>query len=160
LFDFLTLLQLMKEFDRIDDQILRALASDARISNVVLAQKVGLSPSACLRRVQDLERSGVISGYHARIDRKSLGRHFLAYMTVGLSSQKKSAHEAFERAIAAASQVTECHNVTGSFEYLLRVEVADLDAFKEFHTDVLGSLPDVASIVSLVVMASPKDDRV
>jgi Lrp/AsnC family leucine-responsive transcriptional regulator len=150
----------MKELDKIDDQILRALVADARISNVALAQKVGLSPSACLRRVQDLERSGVISGYHARIDRKSRGRHFLAYMTVGLSSQKKSAHEAFERAIAAASQVTECHNVTGSFEYLLRVEVADLDAFKEFHTDVLGSLPDVASIVSLVVMASPKDDRV
>jgi Lrp/AsnC family leucine-responsive transcriptional regulator len=149
----------MRNFDKIDQKILRELQADARISNVSLAVRVGLSASACLRRVQDLERQGVISGYHARISRKSLGRGLVAYMTVGLASQTKAAHKAFEAAISSADQVVECHNVTGSFEYLLRVEVSDLDAYKEFHTEILGALPDVASITSYIVMASSKDTR-
>lgn len=147
----------MTNFDKIDEMILSVLCNEARISNVDLASRVGLSPPACLRRVQALEQSGVISGYHAKLDRRTMGRGFAAYMTVGLSTQKKTAHEAFEQAIKAAPQVAECHNITGSFEYLLRVEVSDLDAYKEFHTEILGALPDVASITSFVVMASPKD---
>lgn len=147
----------MNDMDKFDETILSILEGDARISNVDLADRIGLSPPACLRRVQALERSGVISGYHAKLNRRALGRSFAAYMTVGLSSQKKAAHEAFEAAVKAAPQVAECHNITGSFEYLLRVEVADLDAYKEFHTEILGALPDVASITSFVVMASPKE---
>lgn len=149
----------MREIDDIDDRILRELSVDARITNVRLADRVGLSPSACLRRVQDLERQGIVAGYRARISRKLLGRSFVAYMMVGLSSQKKAAHKAFERAVGAAREVVECHNVTGNFEYLLRVEVRDLDSYKHFHTDVLGGLPDVTIITTYVVMASPKDER-
>jgi Lrp/AsnC family leucine-responsive transcriptional regulator len=149
----------MRELDEIDDRILRELSVDARITNVLLADRVGLSPSACLRRVQDLERKGIVAGYRARISRKHLGRSFVAYMMVGLSSQKKAAHKAFERAVGAAREVVECHNVTGNFEYLLRVEVPDLDSYKHFHTEVLGGLPDVTIITTYVVMASPKDER-
>lgn len=149
----------MIELDDIDDRILRELSVDARITNVRLADRVGLSPSACLRRVQDLERQGIVAGYRARISRKHLGRSFVAYMMVGLSSQKKVAHKAFERAVGAAREVVECHNVTGNFEYLLRVEVPDLDSYKHFHTEVLGGLPDVTIITTYVVMASPKDER-
>ncbi len=149
----------MSDLDAIDNQILRELSIDARLANVKLAGKVGLSPSACLRRVQDLERKGVIGGYRARISRKHAGRNFVAYMMVGLSSQKKTAHEAFERLTGNAREVVECHNVTGSFEYLLRIEVPDLDACKHFHTEVLGGLPDVKIITTYVVMASPKDER-
>jgi len=149
----------MRELDSIDDRILRELCGDARISNVRLADRIGLSPSACLRRVQDLERQGIVAGYRARISRKLLGRSFVAYMMVGLSSQKTAAHKAFERAVRATREVVECHNVTGNFEYLLRVEVSDLDSYKHFHTEVLGSLPDVTTITTYVVMASPKDER-
>jgi DNA-binding Lrp family transcriptional regulator len=149
----------MRETDDIDDRILRELSVDARITNVRLADRVGLSPSACLRRVQDLEREGIVAGYRARISRKHLGRSFVAYMMVALSSQKKAAHKAFERAVGAAREVVECHNVTGNFEYLLRVEVPDLDSYKHFHTEVLGGLPDVTTITTYVVMASPKDER-
>jgi Lrp/AsnC family leucine-responsive transcriptional regulator len=138
---------------------LRELSVDARITNVRLADRVGLSPSACLRRVQDLERQGIVAGYRARISRKLLGRSFVAYTMVGLSSQKKTTHKAFERAVGAAREVVECHNVTGNFEYLLRVEVPDLDSYKHFHTEVLGGLPDVTIITTYVVMASPKDER-
>jgi Lrp/AsnC family transcriptional regulator, leucine-responsive regulatory protein len=149
----------MRETDALDERILQALMADASLPNVRLAEKVGLSPSACLRRVQDLERAGVISGYRAQISRKHLGRNLLAYMLVGLSSQSKAVHDAFERAMGASHQVVECHNVTGNFEYLLRVEVVDLDAFKHFHTEVLGGLPDVTVITTYVVMATPKDQR-
>lgn len=149
----------MGMIDAIDERLLRELARDGRVPNVELARRVGLSPSACLRRVQALEREGTIAGYRATIDRDRVGRGFLAYVAVGLADHSKAAQTVFERSIGAAREVSECHNVTGTVEYLLRVETASLGAYKVFHTDVLGALPGVATITSYVVMASPKDER-
>ena len=149
----------MNNLDRIDQQILRELQRDARIPNLRLAERVGLSPSACLRRVQELERSGIIKGYRAVLDRSRLGAAFRAYVSVGLSSHTKASQEAFEKAVALSPEVVECHNVTGSIEYLLRIEVADIEAYKAFHTDVLGTLPTVSAITTFVVLGSPKDER-
>ena len=149
----------MSKKDRISENILRELSADGRISNIELADRVGLSPSACLRRVQDLERSGVIRGYRAVLDQKAIGIAFTAYVAVGLSDHSKKSQSAFERAMAKASEVRECHNITGAIEYLLRVEVADLEAYKVFHSEVLGTLPQVTAITSYVVMDSPKDER-
>ncbi|WP_420569297.1 Lrp/AsnC family transcriptional regulator [Thalassovita sp.] len=145
--------------DQITQKILRHLSRDGRISNLELAERVGLSPSACLRRVQELERAGVISGYRAVLNPQAMGVGFTAYVTVGLSIHTKEAQESFERSIALAPEVRECHNITGEREYLLRVEAADLADYKRFHTDVLGTLPQVAAITSFVVMGSPKDER-
>ena len=141
-------LQSMIATDAIDRRILQELSRNGRLPNVELADRVGLSPSACLRRVQDLERKGVIAGYRAVIDRGKLGTGFVAYLAVGLSIHTKASQEAFERAMRATPEVRECHNVTGTIEYLLRVEVADLAAFKVFHTDVLGTLPQVNAITT------------
>ncbi len=149
----------MTKIDAIDDRILRTLEGDGRLSNLALAEKVGLSPSACLRRVQALERRGVIAGYRAVIDPAKRGIGFTAYVAVALSSHTKASQEGFERAVARAPQVRECHNVTGAVEYLLRVECADLAAYKHWHTDVLGILPGVAAITTYVVMGTAKDDR-
>ena len=149
----------MTQIDDINHGILRELARDGRISNIELAGRVGLSPSACLRRVQDLERAGVIRGYRAVLDPGKMGVGFVAYVTVGLNTHTKAAQEAFERAVSRAREVTECHNITGTVEYLLRVEAADLAAYKHWHTDVLGVLPQVRSITTFVVMGSPKDLR-
>ena len=151
--------QYMAKLDELNARILRELSRDGRISNLDLADRVGLSPSACLRRVQDLEKTGIIKGYRAVLDTAKLGVGFIAYVTVGLNAHTKSAQEAFERAIARAPEVRECHNVTGTVEYLLRVEAADLGAYKHFHTEVLGVLPQVNAITTFVVMDSPKDDR-
>ena len=149
----------MTDIDAIDDHILRVLTRDGRISNVQLAQRVNLSPSACLRRVQELERSGIIRGYRAMIDPSRIGRGFTAYVMVGLSSHTKAAQEDFERAMSYAPQVVECHNIAGAFEYLLRVESANLDDYKRFHTEVLGTKPHVNAITSYIVMSSSKDER-
>ena len=149
----------MADLDAINERILQELSRDGRLSNTALADRVGLSASACLRRVQDLERRGIITGYRATLDRRALGSGFLAYVTVGLSDHSKASQEAFERAIARARQVRECHNITGAVEYLLRIEVEDLAAYKVFHTDILGTLPQVNAIMTYVVVGSPKDER-
>lgn len=145
--------------DEIDTAILRALEKDGRISNTALAEKVSLSQSACLRRVQALEEAGVIMGYRAVLDRTKLGGGLKVYVAVGLSRHLKADQIAFERAMLAAREVRECHNVSGTIEYMLHVEVADLAAYKHFHTDVLGTVEQVASITSYFVMASSKDER-
>jgi Lrp/AsnC family transcriptional regulator, leucine-responsive regulatory protein len=145
--------------DPINAKILHQLARDGRLSNVELADKVGLSPSACLRRVQDLERKGVITGYRAVLSPQALGITFIAYVLVGLSKHTKEDQQGFEIAMASAPEVRECHNITGTVEYLLRIEARDLAAYKYFHTEVLGTVPQVSSIVSYIVMDSPKDER-
>ncbi len=145
--------------DRISHRILRELSRDGRLPNTQLADRVGLSPSACLRRVQEMERTGVIAGYRAVLDPAAMGRGFVAYVTVGLSEHSKAAQERFERAVALFDEVRECHNVTGAFEYLLRVETADLASYKRLHTDGLGTIETVSRITTLVVMGSPKDER-
>jgi len=149
----------MKHNDHKNDEILQILLRNGRISNAELAEQVGMSPSTCLRRVQDLERSGIIKGYRAVLDNKLQGVGFVAYITVGLSEHSKAAQKAFERSISLSPDVRECHNITGAVEYLLRVEVPDITAYKHFHTNVLGSLPQVTAITSYIVMESPKDDR-
>ena len=145
--------------DRYDDRILRELVADGRLANVELARRIGLSPSACLRRVQELERAGTIAGYRAVLDPAANGIGLVAYLAVGLNDHTKAAQVAFERGVADADEVVEVHNVTGTVEYLLRVEVADIAAYKVFHGEVLGTLPQVHSITTYVVMDSPKNGR-
>ena len=149
----------MIELDAIDRKILQELSCDGRLSNVALADKVGLSASACLRRVQDLERTGAIMGYRAILAPAARGIGFIAYVMVGLSKHTKQEQTDFQQAVAGAAEVRECHNITGTFEYVLRVEVRDMAAYKHFHTEVLGALPQVSTITSYIVMESPKDER-
>ncbi len=149
----------MTKMDQKDRQILRVLSQNGRISNLDLAERVALSPSACLRRVSALEAAGVIKGYRAVLDPARMGVGFTAYIAVGLSEHTKQAQEAFERAIAQTPEVRECHNITGAVEYLLRVEAPDLVSYKQLHTEILGALPQVATITTYVVMGSPKDER-
>jgi DNA-binding Lrp family transcriptional regulator len=101
----------------------------------------------------------VISGYRAVLNPAALGIGVIAYVTVGLSQHTKASQSAFEAAMQPVPEVRECHNITGTVEYLLRVEAADLAAYKLFHTETLGALPMVANIVTFIVMGSPKDER-
>jgi DNA-binding Lrp family transcriptional regulator len=149
----------MSAIDETDARILRALAAEGRLSNVELAEKIGLSASACSRRVAELERSGAIQGFRAVVAPEARGGGFTVLVAVGLSEHTQAAQAGFERAVARSWQVRECHNITGAVEYMLRVEVPDLAAYKQFHTEVLGALPQVRQITSYVVMASPKDER-
>ena len=145
--------------DRYEERILHELKRDGRLSNVDLAHRIGLSPSATLRRVQDLEKRGVIKGYRAVLDRAQRGVGFVAYVSIGLASHRKQAQLEFEEHVRFVEEVVECHNITGANEYLLRVETQDLTSYKKFHADVLGECAQVQSITTMVVMDSPKDER-
>lgn len=129
------------------------------MSNSDLANHIGLSASACLRRVQELERCGLIKGYRAVLDRSRLGGQITAFVMVGLSAHLAKDAKAFEQAMEAADEVRECHNITGSVEYLLRVEVESLERYKRFHAETLGTLEQVASITSHISLGSSKDMR-
>lgn len=145
--------------DRFNERILQELQLDGKLSNVDLAERIGLSPSATLRRVQELEKNGVIKGYRAIIDKSKLNIGFIAYVTIGLADHSKKGQLTFQEHVQYAPEVVECHNITGMNEYLLRVETKDLPAFRRFHSDVLGECQPVRSITTMVVMDSSKDER-
>lgn len=146
----------MIALDRLDRRILFELEQDGRLTNLKLAERIGLSASACLRRVQELEKLGVIKGYTAVIDRSLLGIGLVVYVAVGLTQHSKQSLRAFEEVIDAAEEVVECHTITGTVEYLLRVEVADIKAFKKFHSEVLATIASISSITSYLVMHTNK----
>ena len=139
---------LNKSLDAIDRQILENLQNDARMRNVELAEKVGLSPSPCLRRVNNLEETGVIRGYATLVDAETVGLPVSVFVSVTLEKQIEKALEKFEKEIRARPEVMECYLMTGEADYLLRVVTADLSAYERFLIEHLTRIPGVASIKS------------
>jgi Lrp/AsnC family leucine-responsive transcriptional regulator len=136
------------QINRIDKQILDCLQADGRMSNVDLAQKVGLSPAACLRRVRQLEEGGVIRGYTVLLDAKTMGTSLIVYAEIALQSESAKVLEEFERAIQAVPEVRECHLMSGESDYLLKLALRDLEDYERVHRRVLANLPHVAKIKS------------
>ena len=137
-----------KSLDAIDRQILEDLQNDARMRNVELAEKVGLSPSPCLRRVGNLEETGVIRGYATLVDAEAVGLPVSVFVSVTLEKQIEKALEKFEKEIRARPEGMECYLMTGEADYLLRVVTADLGAYERFLIEHLTRIPGVASIKS------------
>ena len=137
-----------KSLDAIDRQILENLQNDARMRNVELAEKVGLSPSPCLRRVGNLEETGVIRGYATLVDAEAVGLPVSVFVSVTLEKQIEKALAKFEKEIRARPEVMECYLMTGEADYLLRVVTADLGAYERFLIEHLTRIPGVASIKS------------
>jgi len=133
--------------DAIDRRILERLQQDGRLSNADLAEKVGLSSSPCWRRVKALEEAGVIKGYAALLDAKTVGLSVNVFMSVSLSTQNEKSLQAFERAAAARPEVMECYLMTGDSDYLLRIVVPDLGAYERFVMD-FTKIPGIAQIRS------------
>jgi len=132
----------------IDQHILLHLQDNARLSNVDLADRVGLSPSPCLRRVRNLEEKGVIKGYVTLVDQNTIGLPVSVFVSVSLEKQIEPALERFETAVRARPEVMECYLMTGGADYLLRVVTADLAGYERFLLDHLTRIPGVASIKS------------
>ncbi|WP_257386223.1 Lrp/AsnC family transcriptional regulator [Tahibacter caeni] len=144
------------ELDRTDLRILEVLQHDGRITNAELAEKVSLSASACLRRVQRLEQSGVISGYAARVEPRAVGLGLQAFVRVQLERHEAEAIEHFIRRITESREVVACHALTGDMDYLLHVVVEDLDHFSRFLLDRLLNDSGVADVNSSFVLRTVK----
>ena len=144
------------QLDRTDKRILHELQLDARISNQELADKVGLSPSPCLRRVRQLEEAGLISRYVSLLDALALGLTVSVFIQVRLERQVEKALETFERAIAERPEVMECYLMTGDSDYMLRVMVADVQALERFIVDFLAKIPGVGNLKSSFALKQVK----
>ena len=136
------------QIDIFDRRILKELQRDGRVSNVDLAKAVGLSPSPCLRRVRDLEKSGIIDRYGAILNQGAAGLPLSVFVQVTLERQVETALETFERIIAERPEVLEAYLMTGDSDYLLRIVVQDVSDYEIFLKDHLTRIPGVASIKS------------
>ena len=134
--------------DALDLRILRELQADASVSNVVLAQRVGLSPSPCLARVKALEREGVIRQVVALLNAQVLGLHLNVFISISLKQQTRASLEAFEAKVCAREEVMECYLMTGDADYLIRVAVADMAALERFILEQLSPMKEVEKIRS------------
>ncbi len=139
-------------FDRYDKLILNALQRDGRISNKHLAELVNLSESACLRRVRALEEGGMIERYVAMVSQPEAGLPGNVLVHIGLHREEQSELAAFEEAVRNIPEVMECYLMTGEFDYLLRVVVADMADFERLHKEALTRLPGVARVNSSVAI--------
>ena len=142
--------------DRIDQKIISSLQSDCRQSIADIADKVGLSPSACHRRIGILEKDGVIEGYKAQINGDKLGYHIAFYVEVSLESQSEQVLASFEAAVQARPQILECYLMTGSADYLLKVAAENTREYERIYRRIIAALPHVSGIQSSLVMKQVK----
>jgi DNA-binding Lrp family transcriptional regulator len=142
--------------DDIDRAIIAQLEKNARLSNIELADRVGLSASPCLRRVRQLEHTGVIRDYTAIVDPAAVGRAYQPLVWVTLSSVTRESLSAFEHAVEVIDEVAEVLRMMGQPDYLLRVETADIHSFQTLYMDHLAALPHVQTLTSQLAMKSVK----
>ena len=145
------------EIDKIDLRILNALQQDGRLSNLKLAERVSLSPTAVLARVQRLSREGYILGYEARLNPLRLGAGLTVFVEVLLDRTTPNVFDAFKVAVQIYPEISECHMVAGGFDYLLTTRMADMAAYRAFAGTVLWQLPGVRETRTYAVMEEVKN---
>jgi Lrp/AsnC family transcriptional regulator, leucine-responsive regulatory protein len=147
----------MTSLDALDRALLEVLRSDGRASIAEMADATGLSASACSRRLRRLENQHVIRGYRAIIDPNAGSRVLTAFVAVRLVRHQREHIQRFQDGVLKIAAVVECHHVTGNFDYLLRVEVPNLDEYEHFHANELASLHNVGQVVTHISMTELSD---
>ena len=148
----------MANLDEIDRKLLAELQAEGRVTNVELAQRVGLTAPPCLRRVRGLEDDGVIRGYHADLDASKLGFAITVFAMVSLKSQAESALREFEEAMRELPEVREVHMLNGEIDFILKVVSQDLQSFQEFLTSKLTPAPNVESVKTSLTIRTAKHE--
>lgn len=148
----------METLDKTDMQILRTLQQNARLTTKELAARVSLSPTPVFERLKRLEAKGYIKKYMAVLDADKLGRGFVVFCHVKMSRLNREIAREFARVIRETPQVTECYNISGGFDYLLKIHAPDMKYYQEFVLNVLGTIENLASLESVFVMDEVKHD--
>jgi DNA-binding Lrp family transcriptional regulator len=143
-------------FDDIDVRILSLLQDNGRMTNVELAERVGLTAPPCLRRVRALEQQGAISGYHAALDPAALGYNLTVFAMVSLKSQAESDLRAFEQLVADIPEVRECHMLNGEIDFILKIVAPDLQSFQQILTTKLTTAPNVEHVKTSLTIRTSK----
>lgn len=142
--------------DRIDREILSLLQAEGRMTNVDLAERVGLTAPPCLRRVRALEEAGLINGYHAQLDSVKLGYPITVFAMVSLRSQAEQDLAAFERHVESIPEIRECHMLNGEIDFILKIVATDLNAFQSILTSHLTTAPNVAGVKTSLTIRTAK----
>ncbi len=148
----------MATLDSIDRRLLAELQDEGRVTNVELAQRVGLTAPPCLRRVRSLEEAGVIRGYHADLDASKLGFAITVFAMVSLKSQAEEDLRGFEDHVKTLPEVRECHMLNGEIDFILKIVSKDLQSFQEFLTSKLTPAPNVASVKTSLTIRTSKQE--
>ncbi|MDX2196540.1 MAG: Lrp/AsnC family transcriptional regulator [Cytophagales bacterium] len=148
------------KLDHIDRKILEILQIDGNITNAQLAKDIGLSPAPTLERVKKLEQSGIIKGYHAELDKNMLGLGITTFVLVSLSSNKLNKINTFVEKITSLHEVIECHHVTGTGDFLLKILIEDLSSYHKLILEKLTQIEEIGNMSSMMVLASYKNNAI
>ncbi|MDP5121395.1 MAG: Lrp/AsnC family transcriptional regulator [Spirosomaceae bacterium] len=148
------------KLDKIDHKILEILQGRGKITNAQLSKEVGLSPAPTLERVKKLETSGIIESYHAMLNRRKIGLGVMTFVQVTLSGHRKAITDQFIETINSVPEIVECHHVTGSCDFLLKVISEDMDAYQRLITDTVNEIEVVASTQTMVILSTIKNSKI
>jgi Lrp/AsnC family transcriptional regulator, leucine-responsive regulatory protein len=148
------------KLDTIDHNLLEILQSNGKITNAQLSKEIGLSPAPTLERVKKLEQQGIIQSYHAQIDREKVGLGVMTFVQVSLNGHRKSVTDAFVEKIEKVGEIIECHHVTGSCDFLLKVIAKDINSYQKLIMETINEIEEVASTQTMVILSTFKDSKV
>jgi len=153
------MLEALRNLDEIDRTILRILQDDAKITNSQLAKEIGLSPAPTLERVRKLESSGIIKSYHAVLNPEYLGIGVGVFLQITLSSHKKHQIQSFVQKMKAIEQVVECHHITGSGDFLIKILTLNMKTYHEFILTYLIDVEEIGNMQSMIILKTYKQSR-
>lgn len=148
------------ELDKIDLNILKIMQENGRITNLQLSQMIGLSPAPTLERVRKLESSGYIKGYHALVDEEKLGLGIKTFIQVSLDFHQKDTLASFLSEIKNIKEITECHHVTGQFDFMLKAYVKDIKTYEELIMNKVTRIPGVKNFQTLMILSTSKKEPI
>lgn len=148
------------KLDSIDKKILEILQANAKITNSQLATEIGLSPAPTLERVRKLENMGIIKSYHAEVERELLGIGTAVFVSVSLSGHKKHQIMSFVSQMNEIPEVVECHHITGSGDFLLKILARDINSYQKLILDKLVDIEEIGNMQSMVILSTYKDSKV
>ena len=146
----------MNGLDKTDFKILKILQENGRITNIQLSMDIGLSPAPTLERVRKLEQTGLIKSYHAMVNEESLGLTIKSFVQVSINFQKADAIKTFIKQIMSLDEIVECHQITGSADFLMKIMVNDIRSFEKFITDKISKIQEISSMQTMMVLNSVK----
>ena len=148
------------KIDDIDKKILKNLQKNAKITNSKLSKRIGLSPAPTLERVRKLESKGIISGYHAKLDKSKIGLGVSTYVMVSLKGHNKKNLDSFIEKISNVDNIVECHHITGSGDFILKVVAKDIESYQKLMLEKVSEIEVTDSLQSMVILSTFKDNKV
>ncbi|MEA5137595.1 MULTISPECIES: Lrp/AsnC family transcriptional regulator [Arcicella] len=148
------------KLDQIDHKVLEILQQNAKITNAQLSKEIGLSPAPTLERVKKLETAGIIESYHAQLNREKVGLGVTTFVTVTLIGHKKQVTESFVAQINQIPEVIECHHVTGSGDFLLKIIAKDIASYQKLMLEKINEIEEVAGTQTMVILSTFKESKV